>query len=100
MAVLKVIGFTPGRILGLVLGEAFLVGGASGLLSAAVLYGAIHVGMGGFPFQIAFFPKFDIYVDSLWWGFLFGTITSLAGSIVPAWSARTIKVSEVFAKVA
>jgi len=100
MAVLKVIGFTPGRILGLVLGEAFLVGGASGLLSAAVLYGAIHVGMGGFPFQIAFFTKFDIYVDSLWWGFRFGTITSLAGSIVPAWSARTIKVSEVFAKVA
>jgi putative ABC transport system permease protein len=100
MAVLKVLGFTPGRILALILGEACLVGGVGGLLSAAFLYGAIHIGMGGFPFQIAFFPKFDIYIDSIWWGFLFGTITSLLGSIVPAWSARTIKVSEVFAKVA
>jgi hypothetical protein len=28
-----------------------------------------------------------------------GAATALAGSIVPAWSARTVKVSEVFAKI-
>ena len=29
-----------------------------------------------------------------------GAATAFLGSIVPAWSARTVKVSEVFAKVA
>jgi hypothetical protein len=31
---------------------------------------------------------------------LVGGLTSLAGSFLPAWNARRIKVSEVFAKVA
>jgi putative ABC transport system permease protein len=100
MAVLKVLGFGPGRILGLVLGEALVVGLGSGLLSAGLTYGLIHVVMGGIKFPIAFIPIFDVYLDALWWGVLFGGITALAGSIVPAWSARTVKVSEVFAKVA
>jgi putative ABC transport system permease protein len=99
MAVLKVLGFTPGRIMRLVLGEAILVGAASGLLSAAGSYVLVHVAMGGIKFPIAFFPVFDIYVDALWWGTLFGALTSLAGSLLPAWSARSVKVSEVFAKV-
>jgi putative ABC transport system permease protein len=100
MAVLKVLGFGPGRILTLVLGEALLVGAGSGLLSAVLTYGLIHVLMGGIKFPIAFIPIFDVYLDALWWGVLFGGLTALAGSIVPAWSARTVKVSEVFAKVA
>jgi putative ABC transport system permease protein len=100
MAVLKVLGFSPGRILGFILGEALLVGVGSGLISAALSYGTIHLLMGGIKFPIAFFPIFDVYLDALWWGVLFGGVTSLVGSIVPAWSARTVKVSEVFAKVA
>jgi putative ABC transport system permease protein len=100
MAVLKVLGFSPTRILALVLGEALLVGVGSGLLSAGITYGVIHMAMGGLKFPIAFFPIFDVYLDCFWWGVLFGGVTALAGSIVPAWSARTVKVSEVFAKVA
>ncbi len=100
MAVLKVLGFGPGRILALVLGEALLVGGGSGLLSAALTYGFVHLYLGGIKFPIAFFPIFDVYADALWWGLLFGGATALLGSILPAWSARTIKVSEVFAKIA
>jgi putative ABC transport system permease protein len=100
MAVLKVLGYGPGRIMALVLGEAVLVGAGSGLVSAGLTYWIIHVLLGGIPFRIAFFGVFDIYVDALWWGVLFGGLTALAGSIVPAWSARTVKVSEVFAKVA
>jgi putative ABC transport system permease protein len=99
MAVLKVLGYGPGRIMMMVLGEAVLVGVGGGLLSAAVSYTLIHVVMKGIKFPIAFFPVFDIYADALWWGFLFGGLTSLAGSILPAWSARTVKVSEVFSKV-
>jgi putative ABC transport system permease protein len=100
MAVLKVLGFSPGRILALVLGEAILIGGGTGLVSAGLWYYLIHGVMGGIKFPIAFFPIFDIYPDALWWGLVFGAATALAGSIVPAWSARTVKVSEVFAKVA
>jgi putative ABC transport system permease protein len=100
MAVLKVLGYGPGRILAFVLGEALLVGAGSGFLSAALTYTFIHVMMGGIKFPVAFFPIFDVYIDALWWGVLFGGLTALLGSIVPAWSARTVKVSEVFAKVA
>ena len=100
MAVLKVLGFSPGRILAIVLGEALVVGVLSGLISAALSYGLVHGVMGGIPFQIAFFAVWDILPDALWWGILFGAVTSLLGSIVPAWGARNVKVSEVFAKVA
>jgi putative ABC transport system permease protein len=100
MAVLKVLGFGPGRILALVLGEAVLIGGMSGLLSAGLSYLFVHTYLGGIKFPIAFIPTFDIYADALWWGLVCGALTALAGSLVPAWSARTVKVSEVFAKVA
>jgi putative ABC transport system permease protein len=99
MAVLKVLGFTPGRILGLVLGEAFLVGAGSGLLSAAATYSFINLYLGGIKFPIAFFSAFFIFADAFWWGLLYGGVTALAGSIIPAWSARSIRVSEVFAKI-
>ena len=55
--------------------------------------------MGGIPFPVAFFLKIDLFADALWWGFLLGGLTALAGSFLPAWSARTVRVSEVFAKV-
>jgi putative ABC transport system permease protein len=100
MAVLKVLGFGPGYILALVLGEAMLIGAGSGLLSAGLSYGVVHGVMGGIKFPIAFIPMFDIYPDAIWWGLVFGAATALAGSILPAWSARTVRVSEVFSKVA
>ncbi|TMQ32197.1 MAG: ABC transporter permease [Planctomycetota bacterium] len=99
MAVLKVLGYGPGRIMAMVLAEAVLVGGSSGFLSALATYLYIHVVKHGIKFQVAFFGVFDIYVDALWWGLLAGTLTSFIGSIIPAWSARRVKVSEVFAKV-
>ena len=76
------------------------LGIGSGLLSAALSYGLVHGLLGGIPFQIAFFPVFDIFPDALWWGPLFGAFTTLIGTLQPAWSARNVKVSEVFAKVA
>ena len=100
MAVLKVIGFQPAQILILVLGEALLLGGGSGLLSAGLAYSLINFGLGGISFPIAFFPKFLIPVNALAWGFCMGAGSALAGSVLPAWSASTVKPSEVFAKVA
>jgi putative ABC transport system permease protein len=98
MAVLKVLGFGPGQIMVLVLGEAVLIGAASGLVSAALAYFAINA-QGGIKFPIAFFPAFMVPVGAFWWGLAIGGLTALAGSLLPAWSARKVKVAEVFSKV-
>jgi len=100
LAVLKVLGYRPWQILALVLGESLLLGAGAGLASSALTYAVVNWAMGGFPFQIAFFDTFFIPTDALWWGAAVGAATSLAGSLLPAWSARSVKVADVFAKVA
>jgi putative ABC transport system permease protein len=100
VAVFKVLGFRPVHILGMVVGEAVALGALSGLLSAGGAYLAINKLLGGLPFRIAFFPVFYIPAEAIWWGVAMGGLTALAGSIMPAWTACRIKVSEVFARVA
>src|SRR5262249_29010336 len=99
MAVLKVLGFGPNQILGIVLGEALLIGCLAGLLSSGGTYLIVNHVLGGIRFPIAFFPAFFIPFDAIWWGPFVGGLTAFAGSILPAWSARTVKVSEVFSKI-
>jgi putative ABC transport system permease protein len=98
MAVLKVLGFLPWQILVLVLGEALVVAGATGSVSACFTYFFV-LSKGGFKFPIAFFPSFLVPAAALWWGPLIGCLTALVGSLAPAWLARSVKASEVFAKV-
>lgn len=99
-AVMKVLGFRPSQILWLVLTEALLIGTFSGLLSAALTYWLVNVVIGGIPFQIGFIPKFLVPEACFWWGGAIGAGTAFAGSVVPAWSARSVRVANVFAKVA
>jgi putative ABC transport system permease protein len=100
MAVLKVLGFSPGQIMGLVLGEAMLLGGLCGLLSAGGSWWLINKQFGGVKFPIAFFPSFMIPDEAWWWGLSLGAGTAFVGSLLPAWSARSVKVSDVFSKIA
>jgi putative ABC transport system permease protein len=100
MAVMKVLGYGPGHIMGLVLGEALLIGVGCGLLSSLWTWHIINNVIGGVKFPIAFFPAFFIPLQALSWGPMVGGLTALAGSILPAWSARNVKVSEVFSKIA
>jgi putative ABC transport system permease protein len=101
MAVLKVLGFRPLQIQILVLGEALLVGGLSGLIATVGSIAIINWVYGGIPFPIAFFPAFRVpELEAPFWGFAIGAGTGLLGSFLPAWTARSVKVSEVFAKVA
>ncbi len=100
MAVLKVLGYRPWQILTLILGEALLIGALSGLVSAGLTYFVIDHVFGGVKFPIAFFPAFFIPKAALGWGPGIGAAAAFIGSILPAWSARTVKVSEVFSKVA
>jgi putative ABC transport system permease protein len=100
LAVMKVLGFSPGQLLQLVLGEALLVGAASGLGAALLTYGVLNWQYGGIPFRIGFIPVFRVPEESLLWGLAIGSATSFCGSILPALSARSVKVTEVFARVA
>jgi putative ABC transport system permease protein len=100
MAVLKVLGFRPWQIQVLVLGEAVLVGGVSGLAATLGTMIVVNGIYGGLPFPIAFFPAFQVPLAALAWGLAVGGGTGLLGSFLPAWTARSVKVSEVFSKVA
>jgi len=99
LAVLKVLGYRPHQILWLVLGEALLVGVGAGLCSAGLTWAMINHVLGGLKFPIAFFGAFYIPLAALWWGVAVGTLTALVGSVLPAWAASQVRVSEVFAKV-
>ncbi len=100
LAVMKVLGYRPGQILNLVLGESLLIGGLSGLAAVGLILYLVNGVAGGIKFPIAFFPAFLIPTWALAWGPAMGCLTALLGSFWPAWQARSVKVSEVFAKVA
>jgi putative ABC transport system permease protein len=98
IAVLKVLGFRPWMVLGLVLGEALLVGTLSGFMATATAYSAVNAS-GGISLGIAFFSRFFVPEDALWWGPLIGGITSLIGAILPSMTAYRIRASQVFSRV-
>ncbi|MGL4419289.1 MAG: FtsX-like permease family protein, partial [Gemmataceae bacterium] len=91
-----VLGFRPWHVMGLVLGESLLIGVLGGGMAVAVMY----FGLGNVKFQIAFLGAFFVPSEVLLYGPLLGMMVSFVGSIGPAYSARTIKVSDVFSKVA
>jgi putative ABC transport system permease protein len=99
MAVMKVLGYSPNQIMVLILGEALLVGALAGFFAAGVTFAFFNWRWGGIPFRIGFFPVFRIPESAMLWGLAIGTLTSLAGSLVPSVTARSVKVSEVFSKV-
>jgi putative ABC transport system permease protein len=99
MAVFKVLGYRPWQILLLVLGESLVIGSLSGLFSAGLALLIINNLWGGLQFGIAFFPAFAIAKEAWWWGLSLGAITSVVGTIWPAWTACSVRVSDVFAKV-
>jgi putative ABC transport system permease protein len=99
IAVLKVLGFGPGVIMFLVLGEAILLGSGSGMLTGGLTFEIFNTLMGGirvFPGN----PPYPVPLDALWWGPVVGGGAALLGSLLPAWTARAVNVSEVFAKIA
>ncbi len=103
MAVLKVLGFEPRHIMLMVIGEAVLVGGISGLLGAASAWGFSELTARGIiPATAAtgFLTLFPIQPDAIAWGLFIGMAVGLMGSFVPALNARSVKVADVFARIA
>jgi putative ABC transport system permease protein len=102
MAVLKVLGFEPRGIMALVVGEAVLVGAGSGLVGTALAWGCSWLALGGLlpsPGVTRLFHLFPIRAESVPWGLALGALVGFASSVVPAWNARGVKVSDVFAKI-
>jgi putative ABC transport system permease protein len=88
VGILKTLGFTPGNILGIILGEAgfiSLVGGAIGCLLATLLCGLVRQSPGGAFIQalrtLSITPS--VALVCLGVALLIGVVSSL----VPAWSA-------------
>ncbi len=100
LAVLKVLGFRPHQLLVLVLGESLLLGAGAGAISAAGTFAVVNWALGGIPVPLGFFDRFLVPPAALWWGPAVGALAALLGSLLPAWTARGVKVAEVFSKVA
>ena len=96
MAVLKVLGFRPVHVMGLILSEAILIGFFAGFMSTFLCW----AGLGNVKIQIAFLGAFYVPSVVMLYGTILGMAVAFVGSIGPALSARKIKVSDVFAKVA
>ena len=96
MAVLKVLGFRPWHISAMVLGESLLIGCLAGGMATLLAY----FGLGNLKVQVAFLGAFFVPSEVLLYGPLLGMAVSFVGSIGPALSAKNVKVSDVFSKVA
>ena len=94
IAMLKVLGFRPVQLLGIVIGEGMLIGAASGLFGSALAYALVAAVLKSgvsLPLYVPF--------HAFWWGPLLGASAATFGSLVPAWSATNVSAAEVFSKV-
>ena len=97
MAVFKVLGFQPGFIMAMVIGEAMLVGSIGGGLGALLAYILSSITL---PFKLPMLLQLSVTASAIPIGLLIGAAVGFIGSIIPAWNARTVKVTDVFAKIA
>jgi putative ABC transport system permease protein len=97
LAVLKVLGFRRRHLLGLVLGEAVLLGAGSGLVASGLIYWIANTFYSGIT--VAGSEPFPVPWRAILWGGVVGGVTALIGSVLPAWTACSVRVSQVFARV-
>jgi putative ABC transport system permease protein len=103
MAVLKVLGFQPWQVMGMIVAEAVLIGVFGGLLSTWAVYYlpmAVREITHAFGTKVAFFENFKSPFEIVYLGPALGVFVGLVGAALPSWNARKVKVSEVFAQVA
>lgn len=100
--VLRALGFLPRHVLWLVLGEAFVLGTAGGLLGLLLAFPVVQLGIGGFVEQnlSGFFPYFRISPGNAVAGI--GLAVALAGAAAayPAVQASRLNVLDALRRVA
>jgi putative ABC transport system permease protein len=97
LAILKVIGFRPRHLMLLVLGEAVLLGAVSGLVAGGLIYWLVNTFAGGV--SVGGSEPFPVPWQAFLWGGSVGGATALFGSVVPAWTACSVRASQVFARM-
>jgi putative ABC transport system permease protein len=97
LAILKVVGFRWGHLLALVLGEALVLGAGSGLVAGGLIYWIANTFFSGIV--LAGSDPFPVPWQAVLWGGSVGGVTSLIGSTFPAWTACSVRVAHVFARV-
>uniref|UniRef100_A0A7C2P1Q2 ABC transporter permease n=1 Tax=Schlesneria paludicola TaxID=360056 RepID=A0A7C2P1Q2_9PLAN len=103
MAVLKVLGFQPLHITLMIIAEAMLVGALAGLFGTGVVSLLSQLTVNGtMPLYVwnKFLLQFPVPWSAAAWGMLIGAGVGLTGSVLPASSAKSVKVSDVFARIA
>jgi putative ABC transport system permease protein len=103
MAVLKVLGFQPLHITLMIIAEAMFVGAVAGLLGTGLVCGLSQLTQEGLipPLRFTrFLLQFPVPWSASIWGAVIGAVVGLTGSAIPASSARSVKVSDVFARIA
>jgi putative ABC transport system permease protein len=102
MAVMKVLGFQPWQVMGMIVSEAMLIGVYGGMLSTWTVFylpkaiSAANKAVGG---DFKFFDSWKSDPMILLYGPILGLLVGLLGAALPSWNARKVKVSEVFAQV-
>jgi putative ABC transport system permease protein len=103
MAMMKVLGFQPWQVMGMIVSESVLIGLFGGMLSTWTVFFLPKI----IKF-ICFITKSEensfSRMTSPWeiiiYGPLLGVGVALIGAALPSWNARKVKVSQVFAQVA
>jgi putative ABC transport system permease protein len=97
MAVLKVLGFRPVHLIVLVLGEALVLGMGSGVVAGALIYGIVNTFFSGIT--VSGSEPFPVPLQAVLWGGSVGGVTALLGSLLPAWTACSVRPAQVFARM-
>jgi putative ABC transport system permease protein len=103
MAVLKVLGFQPLHIVLMVIVEAMLIGSLAGTVGTGAVFALSRLTLEGvLPVTAAtsFLVTFPVPPAVVGQGLMLGAAVGLCGSFFPALSARKVKVSEVFSRIA
>ncbi|MCZ2344219.1 MAG: ABC transporter permease [Bacteroidales bacterium] len=103
MAVMKVLGFQPWQVMGMIVSEAVLIGVFGGMLSTWSVYFlpmAINSALKAAKVKFSFFDSFACPPEIIIYGPALGILVGLVGAALPSWNARKVKVSDVFSQVA
>jgi len=100
--VLRALGFSPGHVFRLVLGEAVAVGVVAGIVGMAVAFPFVELGMGRWleEYMGAWFPYFRIDGKTLVLGFLLPVALGAVGALIPAFQASRLSVTDALRRVA
>jgi putative ABC transport system permease protein len=100
--VLRAIGFRPKHIVIFILGEALTVGLLAGVVGLALSYPIVELGMGRFLEENVggFFPYFRIEKSTMIQSVVLAMGLSLGASIIPAYNASKLKVTEALRRIA